>query len=236
MVPLAELEAKIQYSFANRELLGRALTHSSVGGDAPAGAVDNEQLEFLGDAVLGLLASEALFRSLPDADEGKLSRLKSKLVSASHLYESALAIGLGDYVRLGRGEELSGGRERKSVLADALEALIAAIYLDGGLDQARRFVRDSILNPLDDGADHADIGEQNHKSLLQEFAVAHKLALPRYVTVESHGPEHAKQFTVEARVGDAYSARATASSKKAASQAAAEILLAQIKAASEGDG
>lgn len=233
MASVEDLENRIGYHFSDRQLLTRALTHSSRSGEDPGVSGNNEQLEFLGDSVLGFVTSEALLHAMPHADEGELSRLKASLVSASHLYRSALVIDLGEYVRLGRGEELTGGRARKSVLADAVEALIAAIYLDGGMEPARRFVRCHLLQPLDAPGDLKSSMQQNHKGILQERALALKLPIPRYVTVDSTGPEHAKQFTVEARIGDAYAARASAASKKAASQEAAELLLQQITEASE---
>lgn len=228
MVPLAELESRLGYQFVDRRHLTRALTHRSRVAEDPDYTGDNEQLEFLGDSVLGFITSEALLQAMPEASEGSLSLLKGYLVSASHLHKSAVALGLGEHVRLGKGEELSGGRERKSLLADALEAVIAAIYLDGGMEAARRFVRENILEALDRPGAITALNQHNHKSTLQERALSMGMPMPRYITVGASGPEHAKVFTVEARVGEMYTARASANSKKAASQCAAELLLEQI--------
>ncbi len=233
MVPVEELEAKIGYTFLDRQLLTNALTHRSRASelaDHPESR-DNEQLEFLGDAVLGFVVSEELVRQNPSGREGFLSRLKSHLVSSTHLHSCALQIGLGEYVLIGKGEELSGGRERKSLLADAMEALIAALYLDGGIAPAQTFIRAQILKESLQSPEQLDeIAQLNHKSLLQEKALTMGLPTPRYVTTGTSGPEHAKQFTVEARIGEQHVAKGTGSSKKLASQSAAKILLADLSA------
>ncbi len=226
-VPLEELEAKLEYRFCNRQLLLRALTHRSWAaerGSPMPKEGDNEQLEFLGDSILGFVVSEALLLRYPLAREGQLSQLKAHLVSAQHLHKCALALGLGEFLQLGRGEERNGGRERKTLLANALEALIAAMHLDGGLIPAQRLIENHILNRIERLEELGPIGLLNYKSLLQERAQALGLPHPRYSTVGTGGPEHAKQFTVEAKIGDALARRATASSKKAASQEAAERL------------
>ena len=142
---LEALEKRLDYRFADRELLIRALTHKSRLAECPNGARDNEQLEFLGDSVLGFLVSELLVRRYPASPEGKLSKLKAHLVSAARLHEVAARLGLGEHLILGRGEELSGGRAKKALLANALEAVIAAIFLDGGVEAARAFVAGRIL-------------------------------------------------------------------------------------------
>ena len=227
--PIERLEENLGYQFKNRELLFRALTHRSCASEFPPDeCADNEQLEFLGDAVLGFVVSEALVSRYPSALEGELSQWKSHLVSATYLYSCALALELGDYLRLGKGEERNGGRARRTVLANAFEALIAAIHLDGGVEMATAFVTAKVLVEIDQMADGA-IELLNHKSVLQERTQAMGLPMPRYFTVGTAGPEHAKVFTVEARVGDLLSQRATGSSKKAASQHAAEILIGRLK-------
>ena len=219
--PIERLEEKLGYQFKNRELLLRALTHRSCASEFPPDqCADNEQLEFLGDAVLGFVVSEALVAHYPAAREGDLSQWKSHLVSAAYLYHRALAIDLGNYLRLGKGEERNGGRERKTVLANAFEAVIAAIHLDGGTDVARAFVTRHVLFEIE-AMGGGSIELLNHKSV--------GLPMPRYATVATTGPEHAKVFTVEARVGDVLSERATGSSKKAASQQAAEMLIGRLK-------
>jgi ribonuclease-3 len=224
------LEDQLGYRFSNGELLTRALTHRSRA--AEQGAVDggdNEQLEFLGDAILGFVVSEALVAKYPDASEGQLSRWKSYLVSAAHLDGCARAMGLGEFLLLGKGEERNGGRERKTLLANAFEAIIAAMHLDGGVTPVRAFIERHVLN--NSGAlDRESFETSNYKSTLQEWTQTLGLPIPRYSTVETSGPEHAKLFTIEARVGDRLTSRATAPSKKAASQEAAGRLIDQLKA------
>ena len=224
-LPIERLEEKLGYQFKNRELLFRALTHRSCASESPPNeCADNEQLEFLGDAVLGFVVSEALVMRYPAAREGDLSQWKSHLVSSAFLHERARALGLGEFVRLGKGEERNGGRERKTVLANTFEAVIAALHLDGGIDVSREFVRTHVLFEIDEVSGGA-IELLNHKSVLQERAQALGLPMPRYATVGTAGPEHAKVFTVEVRVGDKWSDRASGSSKKAASQLAAQRLI-----------
>ncbi len=236
-VPLEVLEERLGYKFRNRELLTRALTHRSALGDRgplERGSEngDNEQLEFLGDSILGFIASEALVARHPGEQEGQLSQWKAHLVSATHLHECALELDLGQHLLLGKGEERNGGRERKTLLANGLEAVIAAIYLDTGMERARAFIQEHILGVLDSPDDVESIGLLNHKSVLQERTQAMGLPVPRYTTVETSGPEHAKVFTVEVRVGNTMAQRAEGSSKKGASQRAAELLLEQL--ASQG--
>ena len=221
------LEAAIGYSFRDSGLLRRALTHKSHAHEQSAAdgmaADDNEQLEFLGDSILGFLASELLVQRYPALREGRLSKLKARLVSASRLHEVAVHLNLGPHLLLGKGEELSGGRGKRALLADALEALIAAVYLDAGPEEARNFVvrhiaadPDSIL-PLVD-----------YKGALQEVAQARGLPAPRYVLVKERGPEHAKTFTVEVHAGSEWSAQAEEHSKKNAGQKAAQLLLEKL--------
>ena len=233
---LAALEAAIGHSFQDRDLLERALTHKShaheQNGDSsgaprdPSG--DNEQLEFLGDAVLGFVASEYLVRRNPEAPEGRLSKLKAHLVSAAHLHEAAQQLDLGSYLFLGRGEEMSGGREKKALLADALEAVIAAIYLDAGLAPSRTFIEEHVLSLFDESGEGVPSAATDHKSALQEMAQALKLPPPRYMIVGEDGPEHSKTFTVEVRVGKDWVSQAQGTSKKAAGQKAAQHILQQL--------
>jgi ribonuclease-3 len=221
------LEEKLGYRFVNQELLIRALTHRSSLSDKSGkmpDASDNEQLEFLGDAVLGFVVSEALFRRYPNAREGQLSQWKSHLVSAAYLHKRALALGLGEFLFLGKGEDRNGGRERPAMLANAFEAVIAAMQLDGGTALAWAFIERTVLAGLD-GLDNEHVELLNHKSVLQERTQAMGLPVPRYTTVSSAGPQHAKTFTVEVRIGDGLTARAVGTSKKVASQRAAEEML-----------
>jgi len=188
---------------------------------------DNEQLEFLGDSILGFLIAEALMARNPDYREGELSRLKAHLVSAAHLYRVARRLDLGSYLELGRSEEMSGGRSKKTLLVDALEALIAAMYLDGGMEPVRRFVAKHVLDaPAEEDTPNGEIpnGVTNFKSALQELAQARKLPHPRYVIVREQGPEHSKIFTVEVRVGPEWSAQGEGRTKKTAAQRAAHTV------------
>jgi ribonuclease-3 len=234
---LDALEAAAGYRFADRETLHRALTHSShvheqavVSGQAPAR--DNEQLEFLGDSVLGFLISEDLMIRHPEAPEGRLSKLKAHLASAAWLLEAAQCLGLGEYLQLGRGEEMSGGRAKKNLLVDALEALVAAIYLDGGMQAAREFVNRFVIVPGVSANGLADEPQNltDYKSALQEFAQARHLPQPRYVIVRERGPEHAKTFTVEARVGREWIGQAEGNTKKSAAQKAARDVYDRLQA------
>ena len=231
--PAEVLEEALGYRFSDQALLFRALTHRSwlaeQGSPMPE-ACDNEQLEVLGDSILGLVVSEGLFRRFPREREGRLSQLKAHLVSATHLHQCALAVRLGAFLQLGKGEERNGGRERRTLLANALEALIAALYLDGGLATARLFIERWILSSLDPLLELGPAGLLNYKSLLQEKARSLGLSFPRYVTIASTGPDHARLFTVEVRLSDSLSARATGSSKKVASQRAAESLYQKLEA------
>ena len=229
---LASLESSINHRFSNPALLGRALTHSSAANESRTGAVpalsDNEQLEFLGDSILGFLISEALVLRQPNSQEGELSRLKAHLVSAAHLHGVARRLDLGMYLELGRSEEMSGGRSKKTLLVDALEALIAAVYLDGGIDAVRQFVAAHVLDAPFAGDEEAGTDVQpaivNFKSALQELAQSRKLPQPRYAIVRERGPEHSKMFTVEVRVGKDWTGQAEGRTKKIAAQRAARGL------------
>lgn len=227
---LASLEARLNYKFATPELLRRALTHSSAAHENHSGPSspdeDNEQLEFLGDSVLGFLTSEALVKRYPEYREGDLSRLKAHLVSALHLYGVACALDLGRYLELGRSEEMSGGRGKKTLLVDALEALIAAVYLDGGIEPARVFVASHVLDAPQNADTTVDsevlASITNFKSVLQELAQSRKMPQPRYAIVRERGPEHSKTFTVEARVGKEWIGQGEGATKKLAAQRAAQ--------------
>ena len=192
-VPVSLFEERLKHEFRARELLERALSHRSWTIENPgeaAGRVDNEQLEFLGDAVLGFVVSEALVLAHPEESEGQLSKWKAYLVSSAHLYCCALRLELGSFLRLGRGEERNGGRERRNLLANALEAVIAALYLDAGIDVARSFIREYILSGMEAAKEELLAGADNYKSILQEHAQASGLPTPRYSIVGSSGPEH----------------------------------------------
>jgi ribonuclease-3 len=222
------LETALGYHFASRELFARAFTHRSSVYEktASAAATDNEQLEFLGDSILGFVVSDALVAAHPDFPEGRLSKLKAHLVSAAHLHEVAARLRLGGHLLLGRGEEMSGGREKKALLANAVEALIAALYLDGGMEPARRFILQHVIGEAEPSSEVA--GATDYKSALQELAQSMKLPQPRYAIVEERGPEHAKTFLVEVRVGREWVSRAEGLSKKSAGQKAAQEVLRQL--------
>ena len=225
-----KLEKELGHTFRDRELLERALTHKSRVYEKTAGqpAGDNEQLEFLGDAILGFVVSESLVRRYPSYLEGRLSKLKAHLVSAARLHEVAQELSLGEYLILGRGEEMSGGREKKALLSDAVEALIAALYLDSGLDTAREFIEKRVVGALHSDEDGVDSAVTDYKSALQEMAQALKLPPPRYVIIGEDGPEHSKTFTVEVRLGKEWISQAQGLSKKSAGQRAAQQILQQL--------
>lgn len=228
------------YKFQKPELLRWALTHRSLAYETNSEellnpAADNEQLEFVGDAVLGLVVAESLFRRFPELREGELTRLRASLVSRRHLGTVAAQMDLGTHLRLGRGEEQSGGRHKPALLANALEAVIAALYLDGGLEAARRFIENRIIEPmlpelrlalLTGHTFSGAIGD--HKSALQEHLQAAGVGQPQYVLTAQTGPDHQKRFRVEVRVADgAGGSRALAESegttKKQAQQEAARV-------------
>ena len=237
---VAELQSAIGYEFRDAELLTRALTHKSrafeTNSQQPERLPDNEQLEFLGDAILGFLISEVLVARHPSFLEGQLSKLKAYLVSATHLHNVAVQLDLGAYLYLGRGEEMSGGRAKRALLADALEALIAAMYTDGGIDPVRKFVLDHVVASFDEEIAEDEGLVVDYKSALQEAAISRGLPVPRYVLVKETGPEHRKTFTVEARVGPGFAERAEGTSKKAAGQRAAQLVLAVIVQRSGSNG
>jgi ribonuclease III len=235
------------HRFQRPELLVWALTHRSLSYETnqetlPNPTADNEQLEFIGDAVLGLLVAEALFLRFPNSREGELTRLRASLVSSRHLAAVATRIGLGPLLRLGRGEDASGGRRKPALLANALEAIIAALYLDGGLAAARTFVEKQIIEPaLPDLHTALRAGDTfsgaigDHKSALQEHLQAIGAGQPQYVLTNQSGPDHAKRFRVEVRINDpSGTSRALAesegSTKKQAQQEAARLAFEQLLA------
>jgi ribonuclease-3 len=224
---LEALQERLGYQFRNPNLLQEALTHSSFARESPPGSHDNEQLEFLGDAVLNFVVSVRLADAFPELPEGKLSRARSQLVAANHLAQVGERLELGKFLRLGRGEEKSGGRNKSRLAVNALEAVVAAIYRDGGLRQVQRFVRKYVL-PADLSA-HADhLFTIDYKSALQEFLQAGRMGAVNYRVVEEHGPEHHKTFVIEAEA-QGLSARGSGESKKSAAQHAANNLLAALR-------
>ena len=229
------LEKRIGYKFRNRDLLIEALTHSSYAQEVSHPTRDNELMEFLGDAVLNFAVTLRLLDVFPDYDEGKLSLARSSLVAASHLSGIAAELDLGEYLRLGQSEEKSGGRKKAGILADALEALLAAVYRDGGFDAARNLVEKVLLpSALADGAD--ELFTTNYKGTLQEHLQAGRRGPARYRVVEEDGLEHQKVFTVEVMAGEDVVARGSGNSKKAAQQQAAKQALEILAAKVEADG
>ena len=228
----ARLEAALGYRFANRGVLEDALTHRSrVHEDPSGGVVDNESMEFLGDAVLGFVIADLLYRECQDQDEGGKSKLKATLVSAVTLSERARALGLGAHLVLGKGEECSGGRSKSGLLADAYEAVIAAIYLDGGIDAARAFIEREFLECVREvqmGRRPAGF-DADAKSALQEWTQAHVQPLPAYSVIGERGPDHAKIFEIGVTVGQEVVATATGRSKKEAEQRAAALALQRLR-------
>ena len=244
---LMALEKSLGYRFQRQELLEQALTHSSQARELEAAGAssaaqrrgDNELLEFLGDAVLGLVASETLFQRFPGFHEGHLSKLKAHLVGQRHLLRIAEGLQIGEYMRLGRGEEKSGGRTKASLLVDALEAILAALYLDGGWQVARDFIVRAILEPelAHMNLESSAMPVMDFKSALQEKLQANGRAQPMYVLVKEEGPEHRKTFTVEARFAEhdapQFVGRAQGATKKRAEQEAARQVLEHLAEASE---
>jgi ribonuclease-3 len=232
---LEPLERRINYRFRDRGLLEHAMTHRSrVHEDASGGVIDNESLEFLGDSVLGFVIADMLFRNFPQHNEGQKSKLKASLVSASSLARLGDRLGLGDFLILGRGEEKTGGRRKQALIADGYEALIAAIYLDGGVEPVRTFIEkqfeELIAEARRTGAQAAFTAD--YKSALQEWLQSHDRGLPVYRLMTETGPAHRRLFEVEVQVGGEALARADGRSKKEAAQAAARLALERLTEAS----
>ena len=219
-----EFEKIIGYTFQNETLLRQALTHSSYANERHRKSEDNERLEFLGDAVLELVSSEFLFLNYPKLSEGDLTKLRASRAGEPTLAACTAQMQLGDFVRLGRGEEQTGGRRRKSILSDALEAVIGAIYLDGGFTNAKEFILKFILTDIE----HKKLFYDS-KTILQEFVQGNYEEALSYRLLEESGPDHNKNFTVEARIGDRAIGSGSGRTKKAAEQEAAYQALLLLK-------
>lgn len=215
---MKQLEKNIGYHFKNKELLKTAVTHSSFANENRGGMAYNERLEFLGDAVLQLVTSEKLFTENPDMPEGRMSKQRAALVCEDALAGYSQEIRLGDFMLLGKGEEATGGRHRPSILADAFEALIGAIFLDGGMDNAKKFVRHFL--------DAAHMSLKDYKTLLQEIIQKNPGERLSYVVTGESGPDHDKVFNVEVHLNSNVIGKGTGKSKKQAEQAAAKEALA----------
>jgi ribonuclease-3 len=250
---ITALEAALGHHFRRRAVIEQAVTHSSQAREQEAQQAaeakyqvsDNEQLEFLGDAVLSLVTSQELFQRFPQFREGDLSKLRAHLVSERHLIQVAQQLELGHYLRLGRGEEKSGGRGKTALLVDALEAILAAVYLDGGLEAARQFVVRYIVAPELERMEREGgaLPLTDFKSALQEALQGLGMPQPSYVLVQEAGPEHSKIFTVEARLNAVdgrrpaeFVGRAQGSTKKNAEQDAARQVLTSLASHSKAGG
>ena len=229
-LPLEDLRADLGVPDLDAGLLERALTHRSYAYEN-GGLPTNERLEFLGDSVLGVVVTETLYRTHPDLSEGRLAKLRAAVVNARALADVGRTLGLGDYVRLGRGEESTGGRDKASILSDTVEAVIGAVYIDGGFEVATEVVH-RLFDPVIAAASKMGAG-LDWKTSLQELAADSSLGVPEYLIDES-GPDHQKTFTARVRVGDEVYGSGSGRSKKEAEQQAAETAYEAIKAAIGG--
>ena len=221
---MQELEKKLGYTFRNPALLGEALSHSSYANEHRNARLNsNERLEFLGDSVLGFVTAEYLFAGHPDLPEGDLTRIRAALVCEQSLYEVARKLELGRYLKLGRGEEAGGGRERTSILADATEAVFAAVYLDGGIQAASALIHRVLLNAERESA--VEERRRDYKTALQELVQRQADQVLSYRMVGEHGPDHAKVFSAEVLLNSNALGSGSGHSKKEAEQAAARSAL-----------
>lgn len=221
---MRELEEKLGYRFRNIGLLEHAMTHSSYANEhRSAGITSNERLEFLGDSVLGMVVAEYLFSTHPDMPEGELTRTRAALVCETSLYEVARTLNLGRYLRLGKGEDAGGGRSRPSILADATEATLAAVYLDGGMDSVRPIIQAYILDKEQEKA-----VDRDYKTSLQELVQRHPGQAVSYRLVDETGPDHARIFVMEVSVGGTPVGIGRGRSKKEAEQMSAKAALEKL--------
>lgn len=217
MDKLGEFQKRIGYRFKNEKLLRQALTHSSYANERHMKKLsDNERLEFLGDAVLEIITSEHLYEIYPDDPEGELTRLRASIVCEQTLAFCTRSLDLGDYLFLGKGEDLTGGRKRKSILSDAFEAVMGAIYLDGGFASAKEFIHRFVLNDIE----HMQLFYDS-KTILQEIVQGQDMGKLDYFLVEESGPDHNKHYVIEAHIGSKPVGRGEGHTKKAAEQEAA---------------
>ena len=222
------LEEKLGYRFKNRALLENAMQHSSYANEhRGAGMGSNERLEFLGDAVLGMVTAEYLYRRHPDLPEGDLTRIRAALVCEESLHEVALRLGLGKHLKLGRGEEQGGGRERPSILADATESVFAVVYLDGGMEAAAGLIHRVLLDKEREEA--VEERRRDYKTELQELVQRKSDQVLRYELTGSSGPDHAKEFAFRVTLNGVTVGEGTGRSKKEAEQSAACAALAHLK-------
>ncbi len=220
------LEEKLGYSFQDPSLLEHALTHSSYANEHHMGSLNsNERLEFLGDSILGMIVADYLYRTFPKLPEGDLTRLRANLVCENSLVLVAKQLNLGSYLRLGKGEESSGGRERPSIIADAVEAVLAAVYLDGGISQVRRIIQRTILDHMAE----VQRASRDHKTYLQELVQRKNGQVLSYHLIGESGLDHAKTFTMEVQLNGKPVGRGSGRSKKEAEQMAAKAAIEQLE-------
>lgn len=218
---MTELENKLGYSFKNKKLLENAITHSSYANESKNNKIEsNERLEFLGDAVLGMVAAEYLYEAGNTLPEGQMTKMRAAMVCEQSLAETASKLNLGAYMKLGKGELHNGGSKRPSILADAVEAIIAAVYIDGGFNKAASVIKRLVLKPID-----SSVIQKDYKTMLQEYVQRKSGQVLEYKLVEQHGPEHDKSFTVEVCLNGESIGRGEGRSKKEAEQNAAKRAL-----------
>ena len=222
---MKSLEEKLGYTFQNRELLENALTHSSCANESRGKLQSNERLEFLGDSILGMVVADYLYRHHPDLPEGELTQTRAALVCEESLVEVARELNLGAYLRLGKGEEAGGGRERPSIRADAVEAVLAAVYLDGGIGSARKIIQRYILSREVAGLTKP----RDYKTALQELVQRESGQILRYRLTGEEGPDHDKRFFVEVDLNGSPVGSGTGRSKKEAEQMAAKAAIAGLE-------
>ena len=213
------LEARLKYKFNNIELLKNALVHSSYANEVRGNTHSNERLEFLGDSVLSIIVAEHIFNTYPTTPEGELTRMRASLVCEKTLCAFSRELGLGEYLLLGRGEDKNGGRERDSILADAFEAVLAAIYLDGGMHAAKTHILNTVLRDLEHHSDEDSF--KDYKTTLQEIIQRNPEESVSYTLIDETGPDHDKQFTVAVKLNSNVIGTGVGKSKKQAEQMAA---------------
>lgn len=223
---MSELQRKLGYTFRDQELLRAALTHSSYANEKKkSGAVSNERLEFLGDSILGMTVADLIYKGNPKMPEGQMTKLRSELVCEKSLAAVAVMFGLGDCLLLGHGEEKGGGRERPSILADAVEAVLAAIYLDGGFEPVSRLIAERLAPQ----SDNRQIKNFDYKTALQEFVQEKSGQSLSYQIIDESGPDHMKSFSVEVRLNGAPIGMGSGRSKKGAEQSAARAAMGALQ-------
>lgn len=221
---MKSLEEKLGYTFQDKSLLENALTHSSCANESKGRLHSNERLEFLGDSILGMVVAEHLYRNHPDLPEGELTRTRAALVCEESLVEVAHDLGLGDYLKLGKGEEAGGGRTRPSIRADAVEAVLAAVYLDGGIGSARKIIQKYILSREIEGLN----SQRDYKTALQELIQRESGQSLKYRLTGSEGPDHDKRFFVEVDLNGQPVGAGKGRSKKEAEQMAAKAAIGKL--------